>query len=527
MACNRYVGDYDNVVGFTTTVGIGITYPVDNNYSGYRGTFTICMDNTADYDYYEGAIEVPHTADWCSADAEYTTIGATPDRNAASCWNTSPDYNRWFKFQATSPFVTLTIKRGGTFGTIRRINAAIWESDGITEVACNRYVGDYDNVVVGFTNLTVGDWYYISVDNNYSGYRGTFTLCMDNTADYDFYEGAIEVPHSTDWCSADAEYTTIGATPDKNAASCWNTNPDYNRWFKFQATSPFVTLTIKRGGAFGTIRRINAAIWEVDGVTEVACNRYVGDYDNVSVGFTNLTVGNWYYVSVDNNYSGYRGTFTLCLDNAADYDFYEGALELTDLSNWCSTPGIYTTIGATPDRNAASCWNTSPDYNRWFKFQGPVTGNLTITVLRGGSYGTIRRINLALWESDGVTEIACDRYVGDYDNITIQVTGLTTGDWYYISVDNNYSGYRGSFTLCLDDDRMRWNGNMSTDWADPGNWSFAYVPTSSDDVLIPSGLTNYPETLADTVPTATANSIIMEPGTRLTVPTGKASCSMI
>ena len=25
--------------------------------------------------------------------------------------------------------------------------------------------------------------------------RGTFTLCLDNTADYDFYEGAIEIPH--------------------------------------------------------------------------------------------------------------------------------------------------------------------------------------------------------------------------------------------------------------------------------------------------------------------------------------------
>ncbi|MEZ5198093.1 MAG: hypothetical protein R2764_17395 [Bacteroidales bacterium] len=179
----------------------------------------------------------------CSADAEYTTIGATPDRNAAGCWNTSPNYNRWFKFQATSPFVTLTIKRGGTFGTIRRINAAIWESDGITEVACNRYVGDYDNVVVGFTNLTVGNWYYISVDN-YSGYRGTFTICMDNTADYDYYEGAIEVPHTADWCSADAEYTTIGAAPDRNAAAAGIPAPIITV-VKFR--QPLcVTLTIKR-----------------------------------------------------------------------------------------------------------------------------------------------------------------------------------------------------------------------------------------------------------------------------------------
>ena len=134
------------------------------------------MDNSADYDYYEGAIEIPHEADWCSADAEYTTLGATADRNPAGCWNTNPNYNRWFKFEATSPFVTLTIDRGGAKGTIRRVNAAIWEDDGITEVACNRYVGDNDDVVVGYTNLTVGETYYIAVDNNYSYFVVSFTI---------------------------------------------------------------------------------------------------------------------------------------------------------------------------------------------------------------------------------------------------------------------------------------------------------------------------------------------------------------
>ncbi len=106
------------------------------------------------------------------------------------------------------------------------------------------------------------------------------------------------------------------------------------------------------------------------------------------------------------------------------------------------------------------------------------------------------------------------------DDVTIQYTGLTEDNWYYISVDNYYSGYRGSFTLCLDDGRMRWNGNVDSDWNDPGNWSFAYVPTSSDDILIPSGLTNYPET--NTGANAEANSIIMEPGTRITVPGSNA-----
>ena len=59
---------------------------------------------------------------------------------------------------------------------------------------------------------------------------------------------AVVIPHSANWCSADAAYTTVDATPDGNAASCWNTNPNYNVWFTFVATSPEVTVTIDRGG---------------------------------------------------------------------------------------------------------------------------------------------------------------------------------------------------------------------------------------------------------------------------------------
>ena len=228
-----------------------------------------------------------------------------------------------------------------------------------TQVACKIYVNDYDNVVIQALNLVAGNWYYLSVDNNYSGYRGTFSLQMNTTADYDYYEGAIEIPHTDGWASTDAAYTTIGATPDKNAASCWNTSPNYNRWFKFQATRTIAKITVRRGGSYGTIARINAAIWQADGTTQLACKTYVNDYDNVIIQMLNLVPGNWYYLAVDNNYSGYRGTFSLLMETTVDYDYYEGAIEIPHTDGWASANAAYTTIGATPDKNAASCWNTS------------------------------------------------------------------------------------------------------------------------------------------------------------------------
>ncbi|OQX74011.1 MAG: hypothetical protein B6D61_11975, partial [Bacteroidetes bacterium 4484_249] len=216
-------------------------------------------------DNFANAEVIPHSPNWESIAADYTTAFATADLNAASCWNTGPSFNVWFTFQAVYPEMILTVDRGDTQGTIRRVNVAAWESDGITEIACNRYVDDEDDVTLVISNLTSGNWYYISVDNLGAGHRGTFTLTQRH---YDDYAGAQEIPHLDGWCSPGAAFSNVNATPDLNAGSCWNTSPDRNVWFKFLATSTSVQLLVDRGGSQGTIRQINVAIWESDGTTE-------------------------------------------------------------------------------------------------------------------------------------------------------------------------------------------------------------------------------------------------------------------
>ena len=74
-------------------------------------------------------------------------------RLPGSCWNTSPNYNRWFKFQATGPMAKITVRRGGVYGTIARINAAIWQANGTTQVVCKTYVNDFDNVIIQSMSL--------------------------------------------------------------------------------------------------------------------------------------------------------------------------------------------------------------------------------------------------------------------------------------------------------------------------------------------------------------------------------------
>jgi hypothetical protein len=135
--------------------------------------------------------------------------------------------------------------------------------------------------------------------------------------------------------------------------------------------------------------------------------------------------------------------------NISDYDFYECAIDVSSIINSCSADAAYTTVGATPDRNAGTVWNNSgPRYNRWFSFVA-TTPNIYIRVDIGGTKGTQRRSQLALWEADGTTEIASSRYVSNNDDITIIESGLTPGATYYISVDTFNASYAGSFTLCL------------------------------------------------------------------------------
>ena len=456
VACNRYTSDYSDIaVGATGLIPGNWYYISVDNHNGstaYRGTFSLCITDVVDYDYKEGAYEISDYDGWCSADEAFTTLGATADGVAGSCWPNGPSYNRWFKFQATGNEVMFNIQTGGDQGTLRYPLAAIFDELG-SEIACARYTTDYNDVSIGSTQLIPGEWYYLSVDNYAgTGYRGTFTLCAENQVDYDFKLGAYELTDISNWCSLQQQFTTLGASPDEVAGTCWPNGPNFNRWFRFQASTSMFHADIKTGGDEGTMRYIMAAIWDTLG-NQISCQNYTSDYSDVSIGATTLTPGEWYYLSVDNlNNTGYRGTFTLCVNDIVDYDFVEAAQVVNNIVDYCSANAQFSTLGATADQAKPSCWQNGPNYNRWFSFQATASGEVTISVKTGGTQGTIRYAMVALWDTS-LTEVVCRGYVSDYGGVEVAASGLIPGDWYFVSVDNSANtSYRGSFTLCMDDE---------------------------------------------------------------------------
>ena len=148
----------------------------------------------------------------------------------------------------------------------------------------------------------------------------------------------------------------------------------YNRWFGFTATTTEALVEIKTGGDDGSLRYGMVALWDDSG-TELACGRYASDYGDIKMGYTALVPGNTYYISVDNHggTTSYSGSFTLCMDDEVDYDYPLGAVELTDLNNWCSPEAAYTTINARAIHSPVHAGHLQPHMTGGSSFRQPPT----------------------------------------------------------------------------------------------------------------------------------------------------------
>ena len=79
-----------------------------------------------DFDQQAGAIWLTDLNSWCSSDAQYTNSGASADEASPSCWSGGTGNNVWFKFVATTNAISTQIKTGGTFGSMRGQQIALW-----------------------------------------------------------------------------------------------------------------------------------------------------------------------------------------------------------------------------------------------------------------------------------------------------------------------------------------------------------------------------------------------------------------
>ena len=264
------------------------------------------------------AIELTDLNNWCSDEAEFSTLGGTPDENEINCTNKGSAYNVWFKFKATTKNITIDLKTGDSEGSLRNGFIILYDDEN-REIACARYVQPSSDITISHNSLTPGEWYYISVDNLWeaeNAYWGSFTLCIRDQIDYDWKEAAFELPNLNMWTSEEAQFSTLWATSDEKKGASWQNGPNFNRWFTFKAISREVRIQVRIGGTEGTLRYPYASLWDSVG-TELIGVSYKKASSDLDLEYNDLTPGKRYYLSVDNHNDGSeenRGTFTLYID---------------------------------------------------------------------------------------------------------------------------------------------------------------------------------------------------------------------
>jgi RHS repeat-associated protein len=441
-----YTGQYeDNEIAYNAlTVGEWYYITVDN-YGGQddrQGTFTLCLSSAANNDYPEGAIEL---SAGCSADAAFTNIHGTADGSRPGNWANGPNHNVWFKFQAESALATINLKTGDSEGSLRYPQLALFDDQG-NDIQSAPYTSQYGDLEISSNALVPGNWYFVMVDN-YGGQndrKGTFTLCLSSVANNDYPEGAIELSLG---CSPDAEYTNIHGTADGSRPSGWANGPNHNVWFKFQAEGALATINLKTGDLEGSLQFPQLALFDEQG-NDIQSAPYISQYGDLEIAYNTLTIGEWYYISVDNygSQGGRKGTFTLCLANIVNNDYPEGAIEL---ASTCSSFSHYTNIHGTADGSRPSGWANGPNHNVWFKFRAN-SDEIEIDVKTGDPEGTLQFPQIALYDKN-FTEIESLPYGAQYGDLNINDVTFEVGEWYYLSVDNygGQDGRKGSFTICL------------------------------------------------------------------------------
>ncbi|MGG8498024.1 T9SS type A sorting domain-containing protein, partial [Tenacibaculum sp. TC6] len=98
----------------------------------------------------------------------------------------------------------------------------------------------------------------------------------------------------------------------------------------------------------------------------------------------------------------------------------------------------------------------------------------TITGLTGGTFSSTAGLSISA--STGTIDVSAS--APNTYTITYTTTGACSNSATF-SVTVNYSTYT-------------WTGNINNNWEQPGNWNTNVAPHATGNVIIPSGLTNYP-----------------------------------
>ncbi|MGN6532939.1 MAG: T9SS type A sorting domain-containing protein [Ginsengibacter sp.] len=81
-----------------------------------------------------------------------------------------------------------------------------------------------------------------------------------------------------------------------------------------------------------------------------------------------------------------------------------------------------------------------------------------------------------------------------FDGVTLTISGASSvpGTYNYKISTTGCAVNKSASGVIVIKDPATWNGSADKNWNNPGNWPCGIIPGATTDVIIPSGLTNYP-----------------------------------
>ena len=298
--------------------------------------------------------------------------------------------------------------------------------------------------------------------------------------------GALPVIVNSDLiCTSVTTGTVIGATGSiTDNAACFGSEDD-DVWFSFVATQ--TTHQISLNNIAGSTTDMAHSLWTGVDCDNLALVPNTCSDANISSP-TDLTIGDTYYIRVYTYTAtvGQTSTFDVCVGTFPPTPANDFLCNATVLGIGSAPNGLeFNNYGCTGETNepVPSCFNDGINGSIWFSFIAP-SDAVTITTDIAGA--TLIDTEIAVYEATGVNcedmstlgaSIGCDQDSGtvvNYNSI-LALTGLTTGNNYYIQVDRWGTASNGSFGLVITDN------NLATQSFD--NASFSYYPNPVKDVL--------------------------------------------
>jgi hypothetical protein len=401
----------------------------------------------------------------CSPTSGSTVTGYT--ESPYGCLDGYPDDDIWYKFVATSTSHTVTVDGASNFDAV----VAVFTTDCNTTFTattggdCTDDTGKDGSETLNLTGLTIGNTYYVNVydwwDNDWwfgEDKGGDFTICITTPGPppNDNCAAAISItPTGPGNACSPTSGTTVGGS-DSNVG-CDDGTEDDDVWYSFIASSGTHIVTVDGNSGFRPV----VGVYTTCGATVNAiggnCVTAAANGDAVSLTLNSLSIGTTYFVKLHDHNTG-GGRFTICVttpstscpDGAPNNDEPCNAVSIplgtiASGNNACAT--TLNEPAATP-----SCWTSGTRHTVWYAFTAPAGGSVKIKT----APGTLLNTQIAVYSGTcgtTLTQIGCNNDASSCGSTSlliseVSLSGLTSGNTYYISVDGS-SDNVGTFAITV------------------------------------------------------------------------------